>query len=66
MRYPVPRQAASNVISNEGRHARAEGEGEIVMTILICLALGYLAAVAGFWVVIAVIWDPWAEYREWQ
>ena len=36
------------------------------MTILICLALGYLAAVAGFWVVIAVIWDPWAEYRELQ
>ena len=54
------------MISNEGRHARAEGEGEIVITILICLALGYLAAVAGFWVVIAVIWDPWAEYREWQ
>ena len=18
------------------------------------------------WVVIAIIWDPWAEYREWQ
>jgi hypothetical protein len=30
-------------------------------TILICLALGYVAAVAGFWIVIAVIWD-----REWQ
>jgi len=37
------------------------------MTILICLALGYVAAVAGFWIVIAVIWDdPWAEYRELQ
>ena len=32
-----------------------------MMAILICLALGYLAAVAGVWVVIAVIWD-----REWQ
>ena len=31
------------------------------MTILICLIIAYLAAVAGFWVVIAVIWD-----REWQ
>jgi len=35
------------------------------MTILICLIIAYLAAVAGFWVVIAV-WDPWAEFREWQ
>jgi len=29
MRYPVPSQAASNVISNQGRHARAEGAGKI-------------------------------------
>jgi hypothetical protein len=29
------------------------------MIIIICLGLGYLAAVAGFWFVIA------AEYREW-
>ena len=36
------------------------------MTILICLIIAYLAAVAAFWVVIAVVWDPWAEYREWQ
>ena len=36
------------------------------MTILICLVLAHVAAVAGVWVVIAVIWDPWAEYREWQ
>jgi len=36
------------------------------MTILICLIIAYLAAVAAFWVVIAVFWDPWAEYREWQ
>ncbi len=41
-----------------------KAKGKIVMTILICLGLGYLAAVAGFWVVIAVFWDPWAEYRE--
>jgi len=27
------------------------------MTILICLIIAYLAAVAAFWVVIAVIWD---------
>ena len=27
------------------------------MTILICLIIAYLAAVAGFWVVIAVIWE---------
>jgi len=31
------------------------------MTILICLIIAYLAAVAGVWVVIAAIWD-----REWQ
>ena len=37
-----------------------------MMTILICLIIAYLAAVAGFWFVIAVIWNPWAEYREWQ
>ena len=37
-----------------------------MMTILICLIIAYLAAVAGFWVVIAVIWDRWAEFREWQ
>ena len=36
------------------------------MTILICLIIAYLAAVAAFWVVIAVFWDPWAEYRELQ
>jgi len=37
------------------------------MAILVCLILAYVAAVAGFWFVIAVIWDdPWAEYREWQ
>ena len=37
------------------------------MTILICLIIAYLAAVAAFWVVIAGVWDdPWAEYREWQ
>jgi len=35
------------------------------MKILICLALAYVAAVVGVRVVIAV-WDPWAEYREWQ
>lgn len=35
------------------------------MLILICLALGYLAAVIAVRVVIAV-WDPWAEFREWQ
>ena len=34
------------------------------MTILICLIIAYLAAVAGFWIVIAVFWDPWAEFRE--
>ena len=33
------------------------------MTILICLIIAYLAAVAGVWFVIAV-WDPWAEFRE--
>jgi hypothetical protein len=37
-----------------------------MMLILICLVLAYVAAVAGSWVVIAVIWDPWTEYREWQ
>jgi hypothetical protein len=31
------------------------------MAILICLVLAYVAAVAGVWIVIAVIWD-----REWQ
>jgi hypothetical protein len=35
------------------------------MSILICLVLAYVAAVASFWIVIAV-WDPWAEYRELQ
>jgi len=34
------------------------------MTILICLVVAYVAAVAGVWIVIAVFWDPWAEYRE--
>ena len=37
-----------------------------MMTILICLVVAYVVAVAGVWVVIAVIWDPRAELREWQ
>ena len=37
-----------------------------MMAILICVGLGYVAVVVGFWIVIAVFWDPWAEYREWQ
>jgi len=31
------------------------------MTILICLVVAYVAAVAGIWIVIAFFWD-----REWQ
>jgi hypothetical protein len=34
-----------------------------MMAILICLGLGYVAAVVGIWFAIAV-WDPWAEFRE--
>ena len=39
MRYPVPSQAASNVISNQGRHARAEGAGKIKLLYAIFFVL---------------------------
>jgi hypothetical protein len=35
-----------------------------MMTILIGLALGYVICVAGFWIVIAVVWDdPWLKAK---
>jgi hypothetical protein len=61
----IERKAKRLGIKLKGKRAKARAQGEEMMLILI-IVVAYLAVVAGFWLVIAVVWDPWAEFREVQ